>query len=405
MILSVNGDLSWGAFGGGHKSPAKFLSDLERFMIYFDHAATSYPKPPLVLETVQHALLEAGGNPGRSGHHLALQAAEEIYAVREALCNFFEGDQPEQFIFTSGATHALNLAIKTALHPGDHVLISDLEHNAVFRPVYRLFRDGLCTFSTFKTAGNILQNISAACTPKTRMLICTHVSNVSGKQLPLKEIGAFCRKKNIHFIADISQSAGHMPCSFRELQAHAVCAPAHKGLWGLQGAGFVYLGDQKSLPTFMEGGSGSHSLSPEMPDVLPDRFEAGTPATPAIVSMGAGLAHLKKAGGVRAVEAHEYALCRRACDMLSTLPGATVYGNHITAGPISFNLPHRTSEEVAFLLDKEGICVRGGFHCAPLAHRTLDTGEYGAVRISFGLSNTMTELEDFYRAIKYIHRS
>ncbi len=372
-------------------------------MIYFDHAATSYPKPESVLIAMRDAVVREGGNPGRSGHRLSLLASERIYETREALCSFFDAEEPENFIFTQNATHALNLAIKTRIRHGDHVLISDLEHNAVFRPIYRLFRDGVINYSVFKTSNRVLKEIEALCTKDTRMLICTHVSNVNGQRLPVKEIGDFCRQRGIYYIIDASQGAGHIPFSIRESGADAVCAPAHKGLLGIQGAGFAYLRKKDYLMEFMEGGSGSHSLNPEMPEELPDRYEAGTLATPAIAALGAGLRYILAHGGTSAVEMHERALCRRAKEMLFSLPNVTVYAAKPEGGLLSFNLPHRSSEEVAFLLDKDGICVRGGFHCAPLAHRTLETGEYGSVRISFGPENTEDELESFYRSIKNIY--
>ena len=372
-------------------------------MIYFDHAATSYPKPKSILPILEDALVRAGGNPGRSGHRLSLLASEGIYGVRELLCDFFEGEAPESFVFTENATHAINLAIKTAIRPQMHVLISDLEHNAVFRPIYRLYRDGVISFSIFKTKGNVLDNIASACNEKTGMLICTHISNVNGQRLPIKKIAALCRQRRIYCIVDASQGAGHLPLSFRDVDADAFCAPAHKGLQGIQGAGFVYLKSKDGLCEFMEGGSGSHSLNPHMPDELPERYEAGTLPTPAIFALGAGIRHLQAIGGAEKMELHERALCHRALEMLSAIPGVSVFAASPESGLLSFNLPYRTSEEVAYLLDKEGVCVRGGFHCAPLAHRTLGTGEYGAVRISFGPENTESELEEFYRIIKRLN--
>ena len=351
-------------------------------MIYFDHAATSYPKPPDVFTAIERTLRERGGNPGRSGHRLSLAAAEQIYETRETLARFFDGGTPESFVFTHNATHALNLALKSAVREGDHVLISDLEHNAVFRPVYRLYRDKKISFSVFQTMGDILQNIEAVRQTNSRILICTHISTLNGQCLPIRKIAEYCRRHRLYFILDASQSAGHTPISLRELDVDALCAPAHKGLLGIQGAGFVYLRSKDGLCEYMEGGSGSHSLSPEMPDELPERYEAGTLATPAIAALCAGIGALEAMGGAQEAEAREKALACRAKDMVASIKGAQLYAAH-ESSLFAFNLRGYSSEELAELLSGRGIAVRGGFHCAPLAHRALKTGEHGAVRVSF----------------------
>lgn len=367
-------------------------------MIYFDHAATSYPKPPAVFTAIEQTLRERGGNPGRSAHPLSLAAAEKIYETRETLARFFDSTAPESFIFTHNATHALNLALKSAVLPGDHVLLSDLEHNAVFRPVYRLFRDRIISFSVFRTSGDILANIEAVRQKNSRILICTHMSNVNGQSLPVEKIADYCRKKGLYFILDASQSAGHVPISLRTLDPDAFCAPAHKGLFGIQGAGFVYLRSKEGLSEYMEGGSGSHSLSPEMPDTLPERYEAGTLATPAIAALCAGIETLEKLGGAQAAEQKEKALAERCREMLSSIKGTELYADE-KSGLFSFNLRGYPSEALAELLGEKGFAVRGGFHCAPLAHRTLRTGEQGAVRVSFGITNREEELDSFYRTL------
>lgn len=367
-------------------------------MIYFDHAATSYPKPPDVFTAIERTLRERGGNPGRSGHRLSLAAAEQIYETRETLARFFDGGTPESFVFTHNATHALNLALKSAVREGDHVLISDLEHNAVFRPVYRLYRDKKISFSVFQTMGDILQNIEAVRQTNSRILICTHISNLNGQCLPIRKIAEYCRRHRLYFILDASQSAGHTPISLRELDVDALCAPAHKGLLGIQGAGFVYLRSKDGLCEYMEGGSGSHSLSPEMPDELPERYEAGTLATPAIAALCAGIGALEAMGGAQEAEAREKALACRAKDMVASIKGTQLYAAH-ESSLFAFNLRGYSSEELAELLSGRGIAVRGGFHCAPLAHRALKTGEHGAVRVSFGITNRQEELDSFYRVL------
>ncbi len=369
-------------------------------MIYFDHAATSYPKPDEVTEAVRHTILHCGGNPGRGGHPLALAAAARVYETREALADLFGCDKPESFIFTQNATHAINLALKSAVRQGDHVLISDLDHNAVFRPVYRLARDGVISYSVFETARDPLESIEQCRQSNTRILLCTHVSNVNGHRLPIERIASYCQKHGIYMILDASQSAGHIPLSLKELHANAVCMPAHKGLLGIQGAGVVYLKDACGLSEWIEGGVGTHSADTEMPDFLPERYEAGTLPVPAIAALGAAIRKIRDVGGVEAIEEKENALTARALDMLATLSGVEVYASNSPSALFSFNVGGRNSEEIAAMLAKSGICVRGGFHCAPLAHRTIGTGENGAVRVSFGYANTTEELEDFYQTMK-----
>lgn len=369
-------------------------------MIYFDHAATSYPKPDEVTEAVRQTILHCGGNPGRGGHPLALAAAARVYETREALADLFGCDTPESFIFTQNATHAINLAFKSVVRQGDHVLISDLDHNAVFRPVYRLARDGVITYSVFEALENPLESIEERRQSNTRILLCTHVSNVSGHRLPIEEIASYCQAHGIYMILDASQSAGHSPLSLANLPANAVCMPAHKGLLGIQGAGVAYLRDATGLSEWIEGGVGTHSTDTEMPDFLPERYEAGTLPVPAIAALGTAIKVLKNLGGIEAIEEKENALTEKALDMLSSIPGVKVYAQGTSSSLFSFNVKGRNSEEIAALLAASGICVRGGFHCAPLAHRTIGTGENGAVRLSFGYSNTMEELEHFYRVMK-----
>lgn len=372
----------------------------ETAMIYFDHAATSYPKPDEVTEAVRHTILHCGGNPGRSGHPLALAAAARVYETREALADLFGCDTPESFVFTQNATHAINLALKTAVRQGDHVLISDLDHNAVFRPVYRLARDGVISYSVFKTAFDPLRSIENCRQGNTRILLCTHVSNVNGHRLPIERIASYCKSHGIYMILDASQSAGHTPLRFDGLDASAICMPAHKGLLGIQGAGVVYLKDAEGLSEWIEGGVGTHSADTEMPDFLPERYEAGTLPVPAIAALGASIRKIRELGGVEAIEEKECALASRAIDMLSELKGIQIYASATPSSLFSFNVEGRNSEEIAAMLAKAGICVRGGFHCAPLAHRSIGTGENGAVRISFGYANTEEELESFYQTMK-----
>ncbi len=371
-------------------------------MIYFDNAATSYPKPPSVLAALTESLSRYGGNPGRGSHALALSAAEAIYRTREEIADFLHAPAPENLIFCQNATMAINLALKTRARRGDHILISDREHNAVLRPVDRLHREGLCRYDIFQAAGDVLKNIAAACRPSTRILLCTHVSNVTGKQLPVAEIGAFCRRRGIYFILDASQSVGHLPIDLGTLPCDAFCAPGHKGLYGMMGAGFLILRSPQGLSEYIEGGSGVNSLSPHMPKELPERYEAGTLPTPAILSIGAGIRTLREVG-VEAIEAHETRLRSLLVEGLSAFPTVTVYEPQNRGGVLSFADREKDPEQIGASLDEAGICVRCGFHCAPLAHRALGTeARGGTVRLSLGMYNTEGEVESFLRALRRI---
>jgi cysteine desulfurase family protein len=376
-------------------------------MIYLDNAATSFPKPRSVVEEQLRCMQLWGGNPGRGSHALALAAAEKIYACREEVASFFGSSNPENVIFTMNTTMALNTAIKGLLRHGDHVLISDMEHNAVFRPIYKLARDGVITYDVFdtfptdpaRTAEMICASILEKIRPNTRMLICAHASNICSATLPLEKIGAFCRKKGILFVVDAAQSAGHLPIDMEKMQIDALCAPGHKGLWGPQGCGILLLKDGMLADTLIEGGSGYNSLEGNMPEEAPERYEAGTLPTPAIVGLMEGIREIKKLG-LDHIHAHEKRLTARLCQRLLDLPKATVYAPHHTGGILLFSLQDISSDRVGAFLNERGFCVRTGFHCAALAHATLGTPPAGAVRVSPSLFNTAVQIDAFADTVK-----
>ncbi|MBQ7335146.1 MAG: aminotransferase class V-fold PLP-dependent enzyme, partial [Clostridia bacterium] len=246
-------------------------------MIYLDNAATSFPKPWRVTEEQARCMKFYCGNPGRGSHTLAMRAAEKIYECREEAATLFGSPHPENLIFTMNTTLALNTAIKGLLHDGDHVLISDMEHNAVFRPIYKLARERRITYDIFPTyptaptrsATQICEGISKRIRPNTRMLICAHASNICSAVLPLEEIGALCRRKKILFVVDAAQSAGHLSIDMERMQIDALCVPGHKGLLGPQGTGILLLGNGIVADTLAEGGSGFNSLDGNMPEEAP----------------------------------------------------------------------------------------------------------------------------------------
>lgn len=362
-------------------------------MIYFDNAATSYPKPPTVKRAITRVLTRAGGNPGRSSHKLSLAAAEAVDNTRCELADLIGAPDPSHIVFTLNATYALNLALRTRVKRGSHILISDREHNAVYRPVCRLLRDGIAEFDVFSTRGNVRAHIEALLRPETDILICNHVSNVDGNVAPIAEIGRICRERGIYFILDASQSIGHMPFSIRDGEPDAICAPGHKGLFGIQGCGFAWLRQGEGLSTFVEGGSGSHSSDPQMPSSLPERMEAGTLPTPAIAALGAGVRFVRERTPEWIAET-EGRLLRRLQDRLAAIRGVSLYTAE-SGSVCSFTCDGMTPDRLTQLLDRRDICVRGGLHCAPLAHAALGTQRTGTVRVSLGCMNTEKEIDAF----------
>ena len=376
-------------------------------MIYFDNAATSFPKPRRVSEEQLRCMQIYGGNPGRGSHALALAAAEKIYECREELASFFGSSNPENVIFTMNTTMALNIAIKGLLQKGDHVLISDMEHNAVFRPIYKLAREGVITYDVFETFPSlpsrtpemICASILEKIRPNTRMLVCAHASNICSATLPLAQIGALCRQKDILFVVDAAQSAGHLPIDMKAMQIDALCVPGHKGLWGPQGCGVLVFGEGVVADTLLEGGSGYNSLEGGMPEDAPERYEAGTLPTPAIAGLLEGVREVKRLG-LSFIHSHECSLVARLCDRLSDIPKVTLYAAHHRGTVLLFSIKDISADRVGSFLNERGFCVRTGFHCAALAHATLGTPPSGAVRVSPSLFNTTAQIDALADTIK-----
>ena len=368
-------------------------------MIYFDNAATSFPKPPEVQEAVLRSLNE-WGNPGRGSHKMALRAAEGVYAAREALASFFDAPDPLRVVLTSGATHSINLALKGILREGDHAVCSNLEHNAVFRPLERLAREGRITYDRFVaydperalSAEEICKNLAAKVRKNTRLVICPHASNICSATLPLEAIGDFCRVRGILFCVDGAQSAGRLPISIEKMKIDALCLPGHKGLFGPAGCGALLLGGSCLPMPLLEGGSGYRSLSPEMPDEAPERYEAGTLPTPAIAGLATGVNFVQKIG-TNEIEARERALIERLKNRLLSMPEIKIYAPEQKGSILLFSSERYPASAIGEELDRRGFCVRTGFHCAALAHKTLKTPDSGAVRVSAGFFNTRWEID------------
>ena len=379
-------------------------------MIYLDNAATSFPKPHSVWTEQLRCMRFYAGNAGRGSHRMALAAAEKIYECRERIAHLFGTEHPERITFCMNATMALNYVIKGCLQKGDHVLLSDMEHNAVYRPIARLAADGVITFDVFPTFvtdpsrsdAHILAAIGHLIRPNTKMLITSHVPNLTSASMPLEKIGALCRRRGILFVVDAAQSAGHLPIHLKNMKIDALCAPGHKGLLGPQGCGFAVWGEGILTPeTLLEGGSGYQSLEAAMPLDFPERFEAGTLPLPAIAGLCEGIREITERGYEQSV-AQEKLLFDRLCEHLMENPRVKIYTPQCKGSILLFSVDGIPSDEIGRRLDQRGICVRTGFHCAALGHKTLGTPSDGAVRVSTGIYNTFSEIDFFANALRDI---
>lgn len=372
-------------------------------MIYLDNAATTFPKPVCLLNEINSCLKTYCGNPGRSAHDLSIKSAEKIFEARSLVGEFFNSE-PENVVFTYNTTYALNIAIKSLLKPFSHVLISDIEHNSVYRPVVSLSKQGLCNFDIFSTSGTkeeILDSIKKLVLPTTNMLVCSHVSNIGVRRLPIKEIGEFCKENNITFILDGAQSAGIYSIDVKAMNISALCIPGHKALYGPQGVGIIIFNDiiGKSI---IEGGTGINSLETQMPDFLPEAYEAGTLSTPLIAGLCESLKWLKTLN-IDCVRDYEEKLYSILIENLRNISGVKLYlMNKYSGNTVLFNISGLSSHFVGEELNKSGIYVRSGFHCSSLAHKVLNTGDSGAVRISLGVFNTKKEINDTLNIINQI---
>ena len=365
-------------------------------MIYFDAAATTLQKPPQVARAVRRAM-ERLASPGRGGYAAAEEAAECVFSCRALAAEYFEA-QPEQVVFTMNATHGLNLAIKSLVGPGQRAVISGFEHNAVRRPLYACGAELAVAGRRLFDAAAVLEEFDRAVTPGTAAVVCTHVSNVFGFVLPVEQIAALCRARGVPFVLDASQSAGCLPVSLRRLGAAFIAMPGHKGLYGPQGTG-ILLCAQPGRP-LLEGGTGSFSIQPGMPEELPERLEAGTQNVCGIAGLRAGLQFLQDMAPGQLLR-HEQLLRRQLERRLQPLPEVachTARDDALQTGVLSLRFAGWDCEDAAAALAGQGIAVRAGLHCAPLAHESAGTLDGGTVRVSFSAFNTAREVEEFARA-------
>lgn len=374
-------------------------------MIYFDNGATSYPKPQGVRTAVEEAFLFYGANPGRSGHRMSLQTGKKIYECRSTLARFMGAAGAEQVVFTLNCTHSINLCLKGLLNTGDHVIITDMEHNSVLRPIHTLSQAGIITYSILtihEDEEETLAELAALIQPNTRLFAMTHGSNVFGILTPIRRIAALAGERGILMLVDAAQTAGVIEIDVEKWGIDFLCMPGHKGLYGPTGTGAIVTTRGELLRTIMEGGTGSQSLSYDQPDFMPDKLESGTVNSVGIQGLGAGLQYVMEQG-VESLYSHELGLTARIYDGLALLPKVQLYTKRPRKGKslpvLSFNLEGLSGEETCALLDAEGFCLRGGYHCAPLAHKKMGTLETGTARLSLGAFNTALEADRFLHLV------
>ena len=368
-------------------------------MIYFDAGATTLQKP----EAVRRAMYQAVhtlSSPGRGSYPATRRAEETDLRCRMAAAELFHVDDPAHVVFTSCATHGLNIAIRTMVKPGSRVVISGYEHNAVTRPLHAIpnVEIAVADGPLFDPAAMLAQFRQALAQPADAV-ICTHVSNVFGYVLPVADIAALCREKGVPFVLDASQSAGMLPVDMKALGAAFIAMPGHKGLYGPQGTGLLLCGCEPE--PLLRGGTGSQSILQEMPAELPDRLEAGTHNMPGIAGLLEGLRFVQRQGVARIAD-YEGELGRYAAQRLADIPGVEVFSGPEQTGVVSFRVSGWDCEELGEALASRGIALRAGLHCAPLAHRTAGTLETGTVRFSPSVFNRRQEVDTLTREVSGI---
>lgn len=374
---------------------------------YFDHAATSWPKPPEVIEAMVRTMAEAGGNPGRAAHPLALAASRTIEAARSDLAKLLGVSDDRNLSFTSGCTEALNLVLKGTLKPGDRVVVSSVEHNAVSRPLAHLAETGVviervaCDAEGRIDAEDVENALRRA---PARMVICQHASNVTGTIQPVGDIVDIAHEHGAIMVVDGAQAAGHLPLRLDALGADAYAVPGHKGLLGPQGIGALYLAPSFQPDELVQGGGGGKSESAKQPPARPDRYEAGTVNTPGIAGLGAAARFLLAHG--EEVLSNEQALTRRLLAGLLEIEGLRVLGPPLEeprVPVVSVVHPRTPGDEIAYALDRRyGIAVRAGMHCSPWTHESLGTLETGAVRFGVGYGLTADDVDAAIAAMREI---
>ena len=381
-------------------------------IIYFDNAATSFPKPEEVARAMVHFSRGIGASPGRSGHRLAIEAGRIVFEAREGIARIFGVKDSSRVVFGLNATEGINQGLKGLLRPGDHVITSSMEHNSVMRPLRAMMKEGLEVTILNCSPEGLLNpsDVKKAIRPNTRMAVLNHASNVVGTIQPLSEIGEVCRRQEVLFFVDAAQSAGAVPIDMEQEKIDLLAFTGHKALFGPQGTGGLVLGervDEKELVPVKRGGTGSRSEQEEQPDFLPDLCESGTPNAVGLAGLLAGLEFVMKVG-IGKIRHHEKRLTEKLLQGLLKIGGVTVYGPGTAEkqlATVSFNLQGKVPSEVGLRLDEDfGILCRVGLHCAPSAHRTLKTFPEGTVRFGLSYLNREVEVEEALQAVGRIAR-
>ena len=369
-------------------------------MIYLDHAATSWPKPPEVIAAMANFLERVGGNPGRAGHRLSIDAGRIVYKARETLAEFFNVADPQRVVFTSNATHAINLALHGILRSGDHVVTSGIEHNAVMRPLRFLELNGVRVSVVPCDGDGMLdpKSLNQAVEKNTRLIVVAHACNVTGTILPVSEISAVARRAGAYLLVDAAQSAGVVPIDMQAMGIDLLAFTGHKGLQGPPGTGGLIIGGrvcEKDITPLTRGGTGSRSESEIHPEDLPDKFESGTLNGPGIAGLEVGTRFVMERG-ISSIREHEIALARKLEEGLGNIPGVRLYGTNDwekRSAVVSFTSEKRQTSEIGFRLDEEfGILCRVGLHCAPAAHCAIGSFPGGTVRFMPGPQTGVDEI-------------
>ena len=380
--------------------------------IYLDNASTTFPKPEAVPRAVFEYMTSRGANINRGCYDSAYDVEELVFETRQLLCGLFRGGDCKNVVFTKNVTESLNVILKGFLKPGDHVLVSAMEHNAMMRPIRQLEAAGVA-FDRIPCdrAGNLrLEALEGLVRPNTRAIAMMHASNVCGTVLPIAEVGAFCRDHGLKFIVDCAQTAGVLDIDMEDMHIDALAFTGHKGLLGPQGIGGFILKEEMIglIDPLLSGGTGSISHTEEIPGFMPDRFEPGTMNLPGIMGLRAGLLWLEETG-IDAVRRHELALTARFLEGLERLEGKgllRIVGRRDTenrTGVVSIQTLTKELSQAAFELDADyGIQTRVGLHCAPSAHQTLDTYPTGTIRFSFGWFSRENEVDAALNALEEI---
>ncbi|MBO4693213.1 MAG: aminotransferase class V-fold PLP-dependent enzyme [Clostridia bacterium] len=370
-------------------------------MINFDNAATTGRKPEMVMNAVYNAMRRLSANPGRGGHRLSLDTAKAVYSTREKIADFFGASGPDRVVFTSNCTTAINYVLKGFLNHGDRVTTSDLEHNAVMRPLKKIGAKVSIATVDFTNDDKTVESFEKLMYEDTKMVFCTAASNVCGKMLPIKKIGGLCKKRGIAFGVDAAQMAGVAPLDMKDMNIDFLCIAPHKGLYAPMGLG-VLIAEKEIGDTIIEGGTGTNSLSLYQPQDLPERYESGTLNVPAIMGTSAGIDFVKR----YAKDAYneEFKLIKRLYEELEKMSDIILYIPYVKEGMympvLSFNIAGIPSEQTALYLDRKGVAARAGLHCAPYAHRRLGTIDTGTVRIAPSYFSTSAEIDYLIKILK-----